>query len=397
MGYFSIKLRRRLDELEDRGLPSWRICWKLMKWLPREFLRLSTLHLLCRWRLKKNCDRLAFVLTGGIGDIVIAGPFIERFISKLSSNAQVCLIGPKVVKVLYAGKYANLYAGERIDFWRYDLVIELGVFPMVLFRGKERFCDEFLDRYLDILRHFSASFPSLANCRHPPAHLSYLDAVGRNRVSGLDVGGLLQINNESLWDLSIPPLDERNFYDRFPFAKNKFITIGRGVDLQNKYSDSIRLWSPEQYNRWISIFKDRFPHVVVVQLGVSKSRCVELDADVDLVGRTTLLDILYLLQRSKFHVDGECGYVHLRHFLTKGQGRSLVLFGPTSERVKGYRENFNLSNRKGCSLNYPCEWILGDGWQKKCIHTGSATPLCMQNLEPDCVMKRVVQYLESEL
>lgn len=101
-------------------------------------------------------------------------------------------------------------------------------------------------------------------------------------------------------------------------------------------------------------------------LGGDKTTYSKLNGvDIDLVGETSIAELMALLKESQVHLDGECGMVHIRHFVC--QKPSIVLFGPTSPKLKGYKENINLRNDGCCPLPM-CEHILLEGqWSKMCL------------------------------
>lgn len=134
------------------------------------------------------------------------------------------------------------------------------------------------------------------------------------------------------------------------------------------------------------IFKKQNPNIKIVQLGVSKDRCESVsNVDINLVGQTTFADVLTLLTKSILHIDGDCGMVHLRHFLCKKP--SLVLWGPTSPKLRGYPENINL-RANVCNCEF-CEWLVGERWQTHCIKTNSCHGLCMEMLSPQYAFEHI--------
>ncbi|MGN0835636.1 MAG: glycosyltransferase family 9 protein [Candidatus Spyradosoma sp.] len=157
-----------------------------------------------------------------------------------------------------------------------------------------------------------------------------------------------------------------------------YITLQRGV--QNADS-ATRCWSVEKYEAFVSAFKERFPQVKVVQLGAASTKAIS-GCDLDLRGKTSFEELKALLKYGVFHLDGECGMVHLKHVLG---GRSVVLFGPTSEKFKGYPENVNLSDRP---CPHVCEW-LSSKWDKQCLFTGTCESLCMNSISPEAVLDAV--------
>ncbi len=226
-----------------------------------------------------------------------------------------------------------------------------------------------------------------------------IEVLNKNRITCLDINDLLGITPDCIWNIAVDESLRTSIYSKWPELQKPFITIGRSVDTSNEYSDSIRLWSVEKYNEWIKIFKAHFPHITVVQLGGVKERCERLNVDLDLVGETTFDELLFILKNSSVHLDGECGYVHLRHFLTQAKGLNIVLFGPTSISIKSYTENINVRNNSSCCLNY-CEWISGNSWQAKCIKNGSCRAHCIETITPEYLFSqaesKIIKILASQ-
>ncbi len=112
---------------------------------------------------------------------------------------------------------------------------------------------------------------------------------------------------------------------------------------------------------------------------IGDESCVELEnIDLNLCGKTSFEEMLVILHNAKIHIDGECGMVHLRHFMEAKP--SVVLFGPTNESFYGYPENVNISARP-CGAT--CDWLQLK-WHDFCLFSG-VEPLCQQALIPQNV------------
>lgn len=134
------------------------------------------------------------------------------------------------------------------------------------------------------------------------------------------------------------------------------------------------------------MIKENYPNLVIVQVGTD--RCKEIpEIDVNLLGKTNFEELKIILKNSILHIDGECGLVHLKHFLN---GKSAVLFGQTSIDYIGYENNINL---KSNACPHWCEWIVDD-WQNNCIR-GYKEPPCLAELKPDYVFENIKPYLDK--
>ena len=139
----------------------------------------------------------------------------------------------------------------------------------------------------------------------------------------------------------------------------------------------------------IDALKKQYPEYKIVQLG-SKTLSNFRNIDLNLVGKTSLEQLLALLSASRIHIDSEGGMVHLRHALNRKT--SVVVHGPTSISTKGYSENINVRS-KICNCNC-CEWLMGKNWQSFCIKTNSAIPACMQDISSEMIIKKVKDVLK---
>ena len=205
---------------------------------------------------------------------------------------------------------------------------------------------------------------------------------GRNRLEQADCHGFLPVNRQTpfymCWDESA-----FDVLARFDLEKRPYITLSRACD--GKYGEGHpKLWPLEYYRELVRRLRERFPDFVLMQLGADR-KFPSVEADLDLRGETSLEETKCLLKYARLHIDVEGGLVHLRHAL---QGRSLVLFGPTSPEVFGYGENVNLRSR-GCPQ--PCEWVV-PRWTDACL---LGTHACMTELRPDEVFARAEDILKK--
>lgn len=240
-----------------------------------------------------------------------------------------------------------------------------------------------LFEYILQLKQFEEKLTRILGDDRQLNQLLWMLGSGLNRLTALNIAGNLDIDEN--FTLQVPEAGY-SIFERFPNLKNKkFITISRGVDAKNSYKDSIRLWSVKKYEELIAEFKFTHPEYNIVYLGNNKASCEKIEGvDINLVGETSISELMVLLNESKIHFDGECGMVHLRHFICRKP--SIVLFGPTSPKLKGYSENINIRN--GCSCPLPmCEHILLDGkWTNTCLKNTSARGACIESISVKQVM-----------
>ena len=182
-----------------------------------------------------------------------------------------------------------------------------------------------------------------------------------------------------------------NILDKYNIRCGQFVTIQRGVgDYNAEYPECLpRLWSVENYTTLVKLLKsaDKTMNLKVIQVGSEFSVPIE-NVDFDLRGKTTFEELKVLLNYARFHIDGDAGMVHLRHFLSKKP--SVVIFGPTNEKLVGYSENINISARpESCPV--ACEWLT-PYWREKCIATGTNEATCQKNVTPYMVLEKILSY-----
>ena len=158
---------------------------------------------------------------------------------------------------------------------------------------------------------------------------------------------------------------------------------GRSADL----NVSTRLWPASRYAALNTLIRERYPDLVLVQLGSERTDPLA-GIHLDLRGKTTFDEMLVLLAKSRCHIDAECGMVHFRHFLKAGP--SIVFFGPTFEDFIGYEENINLRS-DACPGG--CEWLYGE-YSKKCIR-GFSENVCLTQLSEKTVFEKLVGVLKK--
>lgn len=343
------------------------------------------------FRLKKSPKgkelHIGFEISGGLGDFLIAFNYIHKFKEHFKNL-------PLSIEVLCSAKQIKMaqhfYSDEIHDITKikyadkYDLFISLNRFPKIEEIKKER-----LSQISPKLFSLTESYQKFAKTRTAIFSLApYGDGLaahesvceGKIRLQQPDIDGILAIGTD--FSLPIPyPSEEQAILNKWNIPK-KFITVNRGVDAANAFSDNTKMWPLEYYNKLIPLLKKHFPGVTIVQLGVSTDRSPLMDGvDISLVGKTTLDDLKVLLKNAFLHIDGEGGMIHLRHALHGDP--SVVLFGPTSYKFYGYPKNMNLHS----SICDWCEWVH-DNWNGKCLKSGGSAE-CMKTLTPEIVIKAI--------
>ena len=233
-----------------------------------------------------------------------------------------------------------------------------------------------LREWLKKINNFAVICPEMLNAGTVSDNLleRYSILQKRNRLSQADIGNFVKPTTQ--FKISLPQ-NKAEILQKFKLNKN-FITVQRGVGKADKLNhNSTRCWAVENYNQLLKLIKKDYPNYQIVQIG--DESCAEIEnIDFNLCGQTSFEEMLVILDNAKVHIDGECGMVHLRHFLNAKP--SVVLFGPTNENFYGYPENVNVTARPCGAV---CDW-LHLKWHDFCLFSG-AEPLCQQALTPQNV------------
>ncbi len=170
-------------------------------------------------------------------------------------------------------------------------------------------------------------------------------------------------------------------------APDRFITIHDGFDASGfyKFEASMKSWPVQAWEAFVALFKLAHPDIAIVKLGGVKQRAIK-GVDLNLAGQLTFAESLRYLQSALVHVDGDSGLVHARRLFNKP---SVVMFGPTNIKYFGYPENRNIAPEV-CG---DCWWLKRD-WMEKCVKD-YPVPLCMLSIKPATVLAEVSSLLKS--
>lgn len=169
------------------------------------------------------------------------------------------------------------------------------------------------------------------------------------------------------------------------YCRFKYITVNYGNGASGKgYKENIsKQWPLEHYNKLLRMFKLKFPHLKVIQVGdITTEKLGNVD---EYFIEKNLEEVKYVLKNAILHIDIEGGLVHLA---TNLGTKCVVLFGPTQVYIYGYPENINIVSPacNGCYGLY--DNALG------CARNLDE-PECMKTLTPQLVMSHISSYLNS--
>lgn len=183
------------------------------------------------------------------------------------------------------------------------------------------------------------------------------------------------------------PLQLDDVREKFGLPPGPYITIADGYDLAF-HTDVANVRSTKSYPHYdalVRILKERFPALVIVQVGKDVGRPM-IGVDKVLLNQTSLSEIASLISTSSLHIDNEGGLVHLASALGV---KSCVIFGPTPVDYFGYDGNINIRP----TFCGGCYWV-NETWMVDCPRRFDG-PQCLVEQTPEAIVSAVTPYLQG--
>lgn len=173
---------------------------------------------------------------------------------------------------------------------------------------------------------------------------------------------------------------------RFGLAGRRYVTIHNGFDANFVIAGRRATKCYPHFAAVVAGLRAARPDLALVQIGTVTSEPIP-GVDLDLIGRTSLVEVAGLIAASALHLDNEGGLVHLAACLGR---RSLVVFGPTPSDYFGYPDNINIDpvHCGGC-------WWIDQLWMDRCPR-GLAEPECMTTQPPEAVLARALAAVAAD-
>lgn len=342
--------------------------------------------------------RTCFSITGGLGDDLVALNYIYTFLNYFGIGLFVTDLlldrGAEAVKEVLGEKsiFRDISNVSENDIPRreYDLIIRIVRYPRILKKNNGkilRIVPDLVD-YLLLCEKFEIYNPRFFSKDYESylAGAFYEMNYGRKRIQQPDIFGYFEMEEDFMYPIET----NTGLIKRWGLKEKQYVTIHYGCEKRNFNGFSTKTWGPQNYRELIKLLKERIPKYEIVLVGMDYEKTDDIDNyDKSLVGETSISELKAVLKCAYMHVDTEGGLVHLRHAVRGG--RSVVLFGPTSNRFYGYSENRNC--RLGtCPVT--CEWVTKD-WSHQCARE-DGRPVCMESITPTRVMKDVEKILEED-
>lgn len=330
---------------------------------------------------KNSKSKLAILITGGYGDYLVIANWLEYMKKKIfqpEDNIDV-FYHKKSALTIFPLNEPNIkfYPTDEYCCESYSITIFISSFPFIKNRN-ELMIKNFsptLQNYLNKLKQFTLE--NKLECDLHPRLDSLISAktiiAGKNRLQEPDFYNLLNISENYIYNLPIYE-DEDKYLNELKIEKKKYILIHRGWDSSGGNNFHVKAWSLKSCFDLIPQIKQNYPDYKIILIGASRQQLPLSDnnADIDLIGKTSIEQVKVLLKYATVLIDNEGGMVHLRHAVHGGP--SIVLFGATSPDLFGYSENINLTSNV---CKHWCEWINND-WTSYCLKSRKKEALCME-------------------
>lgn len=345
--------------------------------------------------------KIAFSMEGNMGSIILRTNFVKKFVSLLPrKKVEVTIFGHPNMEITHA-IFDNLdfvdYIRNRIDlkkdiFEKYDLILRIDTFPIVLYKTKRlKLKSSIYSKIVERIERFAQDRSSWITSTAIFRPYIYQLAKMRNKncVNCIDFDNFVGLEQNFEYKISIPD-NIHIILSEHGLKEHSYITINRGSYTIPGQGEGTRVWPVKYYEKLVSLLKETFPKIKVIQLGQTAD-CPKISGvDLNLCGRTNIEELKCLLHGAITHIDGEGGMVHLRKAMNSSP--SVVLFGATDPEYFGHKTNINLYSGT-CSYRC-CE--MHDLWISKCLKSEDGVPLCLLSLTPETVYRHIADYLKTE-
>lgn len=357
---------------------------------------------------KNNCDnpvKIAILLYGGMGDCLIGKNWIYHLRKQFGiDKEEIHLFSDQnlvsTVNSLFSD-CKSVLSINSIDYNHsslvdepYDLVFRFSIFPYVQFLNDEKVFrrNKNLYMYADELRRFGFKNYNYGFFSSPSFHKTVKNLFSkyptRKYHTHFDV--LENLNANDVFLCAVPiNISEEKYLQKLELQKKQFITIDTGLNEEYASKKNTRAWIFERWNDLANMIKEKYQNYKIVQMGLSSGCNEDINADMNLNGKTNLDQAKVLLKNSLLHIDYEGGLIHLRHALNGGP--SIVIMGPTTEAIHNYPENIAI---RSSICTEACEWSTKN-WLEMCPK-GYDYPLCMEAINSKMVFKEVEKVLDNQ-
>lgn len=343
-------------------------------------------------KVESQALRILVHIRGGIGDVVMSRIFVAKLRAALpKAEIYFCHDSKQTVEMVFLDNHSegfiNGFVNKKYIPSDFDLVIRGCHFLMYDYYNLKKikalapnYIPAF-EKALDIQKYFKifAEYSPSLDGNFAEIMIEY----GYSRISSLGLFSGLEIGQNECYPLKLQPEIKRNLLTKFSLEDKKYITIHNGMNTNTKISGIMtRNWPDVHWCEWANLFKKQYPNTKIVQIGGSTSKVFDF-VDISLVGKTSIMDLPYIIDGALFHLDGETGMVHLASLTS---APAIALYGPSRAEYLAYSRNKNISAGicGGC-MN------TNDLWMTECVLNKPKEKQCLSNITAQQVMQKISQ------
>lgn len=352
---------------------------------------------------KETRADIAVVFYGGMGDLLIGRAWLRGIIEKYQMDGRCFDIyfagdlaadGRTIFRDIVPKENVQNIGTGREGFFSgksYGIIFRFCILPEVWRRNRRtgRISNSGFSAYVDRLERYGKEhynrgfFASGSFCRTVRKQLVerpdvlYHTAYDIFGELGESEGDRITIADEG---------EEETYLLEIGLAGKRYITLNTGLNREYLTKRNTRAWALENWKCLALRIKEKYPDLLVVQVGVRMREEDDIPADIHMNGRTNLEQISILLKYALLHVDYDGGLVHIRHMTG---GKSIILMGPSAAENHAYPENIYIQ-APACAS---CEWTAPD-WLCACPR-GYEIPPCMESITADMVMEKIEKLVEE--
>lgn len=323
---------------------------------------------------KNNNFFVAFIIAGGIGDVIRQISVITEFIN-MFPNIIIDIYTNRKLYFLFKG-IKNIRCLLEIDLIaltknKYDMVCKSFLEyqswktnqKIILNNNKKT-------EILKIKRNLHSYKNKYFSTINFPINSDLHYVAMQKAQAGVD-----NIENISLG------INYSTKFGKFKMIKNlKYITFNYGFGSNGTNVDP-KCWDVNHWRKFLSILKMKLKNIKIVQVGVSNHYFEE--SFINTAKKTSFDELCTILKNSLLHIDIDGACTHISKALGT---KSIVLFGPTCAKYLGYPENINITS----SLCRDCYHFIDNTFWGKCV-LGHEKSLCMDSISPEFVANKVLE------
>lgn len=326
---------------------------------------------------KDPIQHIAFELAGGLGDLCVHAKYLHYFYKAFGPDISVTIVAEEkhheLLKLIFSECHfiQAITTDKRTD--TYDLYVRLVRFPEIKYYDQSRLSENLFSWANSTVDFFKKNRLLLVN---DFIGRCYSEIRGKTRETQADINEYIGLKKNDGFRINLPD-KFIDLIDKFGIKSDECILVQTGPGIAFKeLKNDVRQWPVEYYQKLISLIKTKRPDLKIIQIGFDYQDAIK-GTDLNLQGKTTVAELLFLLKHSKLLISQEGGCAIARHFLSGKE--SCILFGPTNKNFLGFSENLNIA----ANVCPGCEWVVRN-WVDKCIR-GRTEPECMYSITPEYV------------